>query len=62
MIEEELLLQKAKDLKIEVADADITPTSTARFADTRARSPTETEFRNALPKRRSARRRSIAII
>ena len=25
MIEEELLLQKAKDLKIEVADADITP-------------------------------------
>jgi peptidyl-prolyl cis-trans isomerase SurA len=50
MIEEELLLQKAKDLKIEVADADITPQVDRQVKDIRSRFGTETEFRNALAK------------
>jgi peptidyl-prolyl cis-trans isomerase SurA len=48
MVEEELLIQKAKELKIEVPDADITPMVDRQVKDTRSRFPTETEFRTAL--------------
>jgi peptidyl-prolyl cis-trans isomerase SurA len=48
MIDEELLLQKAKELKIEVADADISPMVDAQIRNTRSQFPTESEFRNAL--------------
>ncbi len=48
MIEEELLLQKAKELKIEVADADITPQVDAQIRRIRAGFPSESEFRAAL--------------
>ena len=50
MIEEELLVQKAKEMKIDVADADITPTVDRQITDTRAKFGTETEFRDALAK------------
>jgi len=50
MIEEELLLQKAKDLKIEATDADITPMVDRQVREIRSQFPTETEFRNALAK------------
>ena len=50
MVEEELLLQKAKDLKIEVADADITPMVDRQVRETRSQFSTETEFRTALAK------------
>ena len=50
MIEEELLLQKAKELKIEVTDADITPMVDNQLKNVRSQFPTETEFRNALAK------------
>lgn len=50
MIEEELLLQKAKDLKIDVSDADIAPMVDAQLKNTRSQFPTESEFRNALQK------------
>jgi peptidyl-prolyl cis-trans isomerase SurA len=48
MIEEELLLQKAKELKIEVADADITPAVDNQVKGIRAQFTSETEFRTAL--------------
>jgi peptidyl-prolyl cis-trans isomerase SurA len=48
MIEEELLIQKAKELKIEVPDADVTPQVDRQVKDTRSRFATETEFRTAL--------------
>jgi peptidyl-prolyl cis-trans isomerase SurA len=50
MIQDELLIQKAKDLKIEVLDADITPDVDRQVRETRARFPNETEFRTALVK------------
>jgi peptidyl-prolyl cis-trans isomerase SurA len=50
MIEEELLLQKAKELNIEVADADITPMVDQQIKQTRASFPSEAEFRSALAK------------
>jgi len=50
MIEEELLLQKAKDLKIEVTDADITGDVDRQIKATRANFSSETEYRNALAK------------
>ena len=50
MIQDELLIQKAKDLKIEVLDAEITPDVDRQVKDTRARFPNESEFRNALVK------------
>ena len=50
MIEEELLLQKAKELKLEVADADIAPMVDAQLKNTRSQFPTESEFRAALVK------------
>jgi peptidyl-prolyl cis-trans isomerase SurA len=50
MIEEELLIQKAKDLKIEVTDADITPAVDQQVKQVRAGFTNETDFRNALAK------------
>ena len=50
MVEEELIIQKAKELKIEVPDAELTPRVDAQVKDTRARFGTETEFRTALAK------------
>jgi len=50
LIQDELLIQKAKDLKIEVLDAEITPDVDRQVRDTRARFPNESEFRNALAK------------
>ena len=50
MIEEELLLQKAKDLKEEATDADITPMVDRQVKEIKSQFPTETEFRNALAK------------
>src|ERR1043166_6178481 len=48
MIEEELLIQKAKDLKVEVTDADITPAVDNQVKNVRAGFSNETDFRNAL--------------
>lgn len=48
MIEEELLLQKAKELKIEVTDAEITPMIDQQLKQMRSQFGSETEFRNAL--------------
>lgn len=48
MIEEELLLQKAKELKIEAVDADITPRVDQQIRAARAQFSNETEFRNTL--------------
>jgi peptidyl-prolyl cis-trans isomerase SurA len=48
MIEEELLLQKANDLKITVADADVAPMLDRQIRETRGQFKTETEYRNAL--------------
>jgi len=50
MVQDELLLQKAKDLKIEVTDAELTPDVDRQVRETRARFPNEAEFRNALAK------------
>jgi peptidyl-prolyl cis-trans isomerase SurA len=50
LIQDELLIQKAKDLKIEVLDAEITPDVDRQVKETRARFPNESEFRNALVK------------
>jgi peptidyl-prolyl cis-trans isomerase SurA len=48
MIEEELLVQKANDLKITVTDADVAPLLDRQIRETRARFQTETEYRTAL--------------
>jgi parvulin-like peptidyl-prolyl isomerase len=50
MIDEELLLQKAKDLKIDVPDADITGDVDRQIKQTRANFSSETEYRSALAK------------
>ena len=50
MIQDELLLLKAKDLKIEVADADITPDVDRQVAQVRAGFGSEAEFTTALQK------------
>lgn len=50
MIQEELLLQKAKDLKEEATDADITPMVDRQVREIKSQFPTETEFRTALSK------------
>jgi peptidyl-prolyl cis-trans isomerase SurA len=50
MIQEELLIQKAKDLKIEVTDADITPAVDNQVKQVRAGFTNETDYRNALAK------------
>jgi peptidyl-prolyl cis-trans isomerase SurA len=50
MVEEELLLQKAKDLKLDVPDADVAPMVDQQLKNARAQFGTETEFRTALAK------------
>jgi len=50
LIQDELLIQKAKDLKIEVLDSEITPDVDRQVRDIRSRYPNETEFRQALVK------------
>jgi peptidyl-prolyl cis-trans isomerase SurA len=50
MNQEELLLQKAKDMKEEATDADITPMVDRQVKEIKSQFPTETEFRNALAK------------
>jgi peptidyl-prolyl cis-trans isomerase SurA len=48
MIQEELLIQKAADLKIEAADADVASMVDRQVRETRAKFTTESEYRNAL--------------
>src|SRR5689334_12919118 len=48
LIQDELLIQKAKDMKIEVLDAELTPDVDRQVRDIRSRYPNETEFRSAL--------------
>jgi len=50
LVEEELLLQKAKDLKVEVPDADVNNTVDKQIKDIRGRFPTEAEYRSELQK------------
>jgi len=50
MIDEELLLQKGKDLKVEVPDADITGDVDRQIKQTRSNFSSETEYRSALAK------------
>ncbi|HEV8499172.1 MAG TPA: peptidylprolyl isomerase [Gemmatimonadaceae bacterium] len=50
MVEEELLIQKAKELKVEATDAEITPMVDRQVREIKSQFPTETEFRNALAK------------
>ena len=50
LIDEELLLQKGKELKIEVPDADVTNTVDKQIKDIRGRFSSEAEFRSELQK------------
>lgn len=50
MVEEELIVQKAKDLKIDVTDAEIAPQVDNQVKQIRANFPSEAEFRAALAK------------
>ena len=50
IIDEELLLQKGKELKVEVPDADLNSAVDRQIRDVKARFPTETEFRSELAK------------
>src|SRR6185503_5539168 len=50
LIDEEALLQKAAELKVEVPDGDLTPTVDRQMRDIRGRFPTEQEFRAELAK------------
>jgi len=50
LIQDELIIQKAKDLKIEAADADIAPQVDRQLKDTRAQFPNEAAFRAELLK------------
>jgi peptidyl-prolyl cis-trans isomerase SurA len=50
MIQDELIIQKAKDLKVEVTDADISPQVDRQLKDTRASFPNEAAFRAELQK------------
>ena len=50
MIDEELLLQKAKELKVEVPDNELNTTTDRQIRDVKARFATETEFRAELAK------------
>ena len=50
MIDEELLLQKAKDLKVDVPDNEINSAVDRQIRDIKARFPTESEFRTELAK------------
>jgi peptidyl-prolyl cis-trans isomerase SurA len=48
LVDEQLIAQKAAELKITVPDAEILPAVDAQIKQVRARFPTETEYRNAL--------------
>lgn len=50
MIDEELLLAKAKELKIDVPDADLNNTVDQQIKDVRSRFASESEYRTALEK------------
>lgn len=50
MVDEELLLQKAKELKIDVPDADLTNTVDAQIKRIRTQFPSESEYRAELAK------------
>jgi peptidyl-prolyl cis-trans isomerase SurA len=50
MVDEELLLQKAKELKVEVPDNEVNSAVDRQIRDIKARFPTETEFRTELAK------------
>ena len=50
LIQDELIIQKAKDLKIEAADADIAPQVDRQLKETRAQFPNEAAFRTELQK------------
>src|SRR3954449_3609012 len=50
MIDEELLLQKAKELKVDVPDNEIASTVDRQIRDIKARFTTESEFRTELAK------------
>jgi peptidyl-prolyl cis-trans isomerase SurA len=50
LVEEELLLQKAKDLKIEVPDADVNNTVDKQIKEIRGRFPSDAEYRSELQK------------
>ncbi len=50
LIDEELLLQKAKDIKVEVPDADISSTVDKQYKDIRKRFGSDVEFRAELAK------------
>lgn len=50
MIDEELLLQKSKELKVEVSDNDLNTTVDRQIRDVKSRFPNETEFRTELAK------------
>jgi peptidyl-prolyl cis-trans isomerase SurA len=48
LINEELLVQKAKDLKVEVTDEDVAPGVDQRMKQVRSGFPTEADYRNEL--------------
>jgi peptidyl-prolyl cis-trans isomerase SurA len=50
LVEEELLLQKAKDLKVEVPDADVNNTVDKQLKDIRSRFASDAEYRAELSK------------
>ena len=50
LVDEELLLQKAKDLKVEVPDADVTSTVDKQFKEIRKRFGSDAEFKSELGK------------
>jgi peptidyl-prolyl cis-trans isomerase SurA len=50
LVDEELILQRAKDLKVEVPDADVASTVDKQFKEIRKRFGSEAEFRSELAK------------
>ena len=50
LVDEELLLQRAKDLKVEVPDADVNSTVDKQYKDIRKRFGSDAEFRSELAK------------
>ena len=50
LVEEELLLQKAKELKVEVSDLDVNNTVDKQLKDIRSRFASDAEYRNELRK------------
>lgn len=50
LVDEEILIQKAKELKIEVVDAELTPNVDRQIQSVRSQFPTDAEFRAELRK------------